>query len=436
MTDRETLTRFQFVKLRAGLQRALGGNTFLREKLAGVEIASLTSMEALARLPFTHKHELVADQRAHLPYGANLSFPLRDYVRMHQTSGTTGHPLTILDTAESWDWWAECWEAVFRAAGVSRDDTVYLAFSFGPFIGFWSAYEGAKRIGALVVPGGGQTTSQRLHAMLATNTTVLVCTPTYALRLAEVAREEGLDIASSPVRVTIHAGEPGASIPSTRARIEDAWGARAYDHIGMTEMGAYAFTCFNQDNVHVNEAEFIAEVLDPATDLPVAEGEQGELVLTNLGRWGWPALRYRTGDRVIRGSARCACGRTLLTLPGGVLGRVDDMVVVRGVNIFPSSIESALRQFPQIEEFRIILTRAGELDEIEVEVECPEELTPQVEQALRQALSLRAPVRVAPPGTLPRFELKARRLDDRRYLGVAADGATPDGGAAGTNGAR
>ena len=436
MTDRETLTRFQFVKLRAGLQRALGGNTFLREKLAGVEIASLTSMEALARLPFTHKHELVADQRAHLPYGANLSFPLRDYVRLHQTSGTTGHPLTILDTAESWDWWAECWEAVFRAAGVSRDDTVYLAFSFGPFIGFWSAYEGAKRIGALVVPGGGQTTSQRLHAMLATNTTVLVCTPTYALRLAEVAREEGLDIASSPVRVTIHAGEPGASIPSTRARIEDAWGARAYDHIGMTEMGAYAFTCFNQDNVHVNEAEFIAEVLDPATDLPVAEGEQGELVLTNLGRWGWPALRYRTGDRVIRGSARCACGRTLLTLPGGVLGRVDDMVVVRGVNIFPSSIESALRQFPQIEEFRIILTRAGELDEIEVEVECPEELTPQVEQALRQALSLRAPVRVAPPGTLPRFELKARRLDDRRYLGVAADGATPDGGAAGTNGAR
>ncbi|HEX5572334.1 MAG TPA: hypothetical protein VFX31_13155, partial [Ktedonobacterales bacterium] len=245
-----------------------------------------------------------------------------------------------------------------------------------------------------------------------------------------------IEPAASNIRVTIHAGEPGASIPSTRARIEDAWGARAYDHIGMTEMGAYAFTCFNQDNVHVNEAEFIAEVLDPATDLPVAEGEQGELVLTNLGRWGWPALRYRTGDRVIRGSARCACGRTLLTLPGGVLGRVDDMVVVRGVNIFPSSIESALRQFPQIQEFRIILTRAGELDEIEVEVECPEELTPQVEQALRQALSLRAPVRVAPPGTLPRFELKARRLDDRRYLGVAADGATPDGGAAGTNGAR
>jgi len=420
MTDRETLTRFQFIKLRAGLERALRGNAFLCARLADVDIASLTGMEALARLPFTHKDEFVADQREHPPYGANLSFPLHDYVRLHQTSGTTGHPLTILDTVESWDWWAECWEAVFRAAGVGRADTVYLAFSFGPFIGFWSAYEGAKRIGALVVPGGGQTTQQRLRAMLATNTTVLVCTPTYALRLAEVAREEGIDLASSPVRVTIHAGEPGASIPSTRARIEEAWGARAYDHIGMTEMGAYAFTCQQQDGVHVNEAEFIAEVLDPTTSEPVAEGEQGELVLTNLGRWGWPALRYRTGDRVIRGPSRCACGRTLLTLPGGVLGRVDDMVVVRGVNIFPSSIEAALRQFPQVEEFRIILTRAGEMDEVEVEVECPEELAPQVEQALRQALSLRVPVRVASPGSLPRFELKARRVDDRRNLANGA----------------
>ena len=185
--------------------------------------------------------------------------------------------------------------------GRGSADTVFLAFSFGPFIGFWSAYEGAKRIGALVVPGGGQSSSQRLHTILATKATVLVCTPTYALRLAEVAREEGLDIASSAVRVTIHAGEPGASIPSTRARIEEAWGARTYDHLGMTEMGAYGFTCLNQDAVHVNEAEFIAEILDPMTGTPVAEGEQGELVLTNLGRWGYPALRYRTGDRVIRG---------------------------------------------------------------------------------------------------------------------------------------
>ncbi len=417
MASRETLTRFQLIKLRAGLARALQSNRFLRDKLDGFDIERLTSLEALASVPFTNKRELVVDQSVRPPYGSNLTFPPRDYVRLHQTSGTTGQPLTILDTAESWDWWAECWEAVYHAAGVGAGDTVFLAFSFGPFIGFWSAYEGAKRIGALVVPGGGQSTSQRLRTVLTTGATVLVCTPTYALRLAEVAREEGIDIASSPVRVTIHAGEPGASIPSTRARIEEAWGARTYDHIGMTEMGAYGFTCLNQDAVHVNEAEFIAEILDPVTGAPVAEGEQGELVLTNLGRWGYPALRYRTGDRVIRGPTRCPCGRTFLTLPGGVLGRVDDMVVVRGVNVFPSSIEAVLRQFPQVEEFRIIVTRVGALDEVEVEAECPEELAPEVERALRGALNLRAPVRVAPPGSLPRFELKARRLDDRRANG-------------------
>ncbi|HEU0028717.1 MAG TPA: AMP-binding protein, partial [Ktedonobacterales bacterium] len=232
MAERETLTRYQLIKLRAGLERALRTNGFLRGKLGGFDPQALTSLGALAELPFTTKRELVEDQSANPPYGANHTFSAHDYVRLHQTSGTTGQPLTILDTAESWDWWAECWEAVYRAAGVSREDTVFLAFSFGPFIGFWSAYEGAKRVGALVVPGGGQSTSQRLRAILAMNATVLVCTPTYALRLAEVAREEGIDIASSAVRVTIHAGEPGASIPSTRARIEEAWGARTYDHLG------------------------------------------------------------------------------------------------------------------------------------------------------------------------------------------------------------
>ncbi len=268
-----------------------------------------------------------------------------------------------------------------------------------------------------MVPGGGQTSSQRLRTILDTGTTVLICTPTYALHLGEVARAEGLDLASSPVRITIHAGEPGASIPSTRQRIEELWGARAYDHIGMTEMGAYGFTCLDQDHVHVNEAEFIAEVLDPISGEPVPESERGELVLTNLGRWGMPAIRYRTRDLVQRGPATCPCGRTYLTLPGGVLGRVDDMLIVRGVNIYPSTIENVLRAFPEIDEFRITVTRSGALDEIELEVECPEDLVPRVEAALRQALSLRIPVRAVPPATLPRFELKARRVVDRRGEG-------------------
>ncbi|HEU5347082.1 MAG TPA: phenylacetate--CoA ligase family protein, partial [Ktedonobacterales bacterium] len=243
-----------------------------------------------------------------------------------------------------------------------------------------------------------------------TQATVLICTPTYALHLAEVGRAAGIDPATSNIRITIHAGEPGASIPNTRRRIEELWGARAYDHIGMTEMGAYAFTCLDQHSVHVNEAEFIAEVLDPATDKPVAEGERGELVLTNLGRWGSPAIRYRTGDVVLRGGRQCPCGCTYLTLPGGVLGRVDDMLIVRGVNVYPSSIEDVLRGFPEVEEYRITRLKAGTLDEIELEVECPEPVVPAIEAALRQALSLRVPVRAVAAGSLPRYELKARRI--------------------------
>lgn len=414
MASREAIATYQLNRLRTGLHRVLERNRFYQRKLAGLDLSQLSSLDALRSLPFTTKTELVSDQYEHPPYGANQTYPLRDYVRLHQTSGTTGQPLKILDTTESWDWWADCWTTIYRAAGVTNEDVVFLAFSFGPFIGFWSAYEGAKRAGTLVVPGGGQTTLQRIQTILATNATVLVCTPTYALHLAEVAQAEGLDIASSAIRVTIHAGEPGASIPSTRRRIEEAWGARTYDHLGMTEMGAYGFTCLNQDAVHVNEAEFIAEILDPITDEPVAEGERGELVLTNLGRWGMPAIRYRTRDLVQRGPATCACGRTYLTLPGGVLGRVDDMLIIRGVNIYPSSIEDVLRAIPDVQEFRITVFRAGELDEIALEVECPDDAVPRVESALRQSLSLRIPVSAVAPGTLPRFELKARRVLDKR----------------------
>ena len=410
----DEIETYQLTRLRTGLRHVLEFNAFYQHKLADGDPRALATLVDLRRLPFTTKAELIEDQARHPPYGQNMTYPLRDYVRLHQTSGTTGQPLRILDTTESWDWWADCWTAIYHAAGVSSEDIVFLAFSFGPFIGFWSAYEGAKRIGALVVPGGGQSSVQRLHAICETGATVLVCTPTYALHLAEVAETEGIDIAHSAVRVTIHAGEPGASIPGTRRRIEQAWGARTYDHLGMTEMGAYGFTCLRQDAVHVNESEFIAEILDPVTDQPVGEGEQGELVLTNLGRWGTPAIRYRTRDLVLRGGRSCPCGRTYLTLPGGVLGRVDDMVIVRGVNIYPSTIENVLRSVPEVEEYRIVVRKNGALDEIELEVECIVDMVARLEALLRQSLNLRVPVHAVAPGSLPRWELKARRFIDLR----------------------
>jgi phenylacetate-CoA ligase len=247
---------------------------------------------------------------------------------------------------------------------------------------------------------------------------VLICTPTYALHLAEVAREDGLDIANSNVRITIHAGEPGASIPATKERIEQAWGARCYDHTGATEVGAWGFECMVQDGVHVNEGEFIAEIIDPASGEPA---DEGELVITNLGRVGTPVIRYRTGDHVRRSAEPCECGRTLLRLEGGVIGRVDDALIVRGVNVFPSAIENLVRRFPQVGEFAVDVYRRGELDEIDIRVEVVDgeeggkETARQVAKEIQNGIGLRASVTPVPFGTLPRFDLKARRFNDYRH---------------------
>ncbi len=412
---RELIEAHQLARLQVGLQRILPRNTFYAHKwLSSQETLTLESLADLRSLPFTTKRELVDDQAIHPPFGENLTYPLSHYIRLHQTSGTTGRPLKILDTQESWDWWADCWVTVYEAAGVTRDDIVYLAFSFGPFIGFWSAYEGAKRLGALTVPGGGMDSLQRLRAMQEVGATVLVCTPSYALRLAEIAREHNIDLSQFQVRVTIHAGEPGASIPATRQRIEQAWHACTYDHAGMTEMGAFGFSCVEQNGVHVNEGEFIAEIINPATGEPVQPGEVGELVLTNLGRWGYPALRYRTGDLVRNGGYACGCGRSFLSLPGGVLGRADDMLIVRGVNVYPSALADILHRFPEVQEYRIIVTRSGVMDEITLQVECPPELIPRLTEELHIALNLRVPIEPVDFGSLPRFELKAKRIEDRR----------------------
>ena len=412
---RELIETHQLARLQMGLQRILPRNAFYARKLLQAqETLTLESLADLSHLPFTNKQELVADQMLYSPFGSNLTYPMGYYIRMHQTSGTTGQPLKVFDTQESWDWWADCWTTIYEAAEVTREDTVYLAFSFGPFIGFWAAYEGAKRLGALTVPGGGMDSLQRLRAMQEIGATVLVCTPSYALRLAEVAREQGIDLSTYPIRVTIHAGEPGASIPATRQRIEQAWHARTYDHAGMTEMGAYGYACPEQQGIHVNEGEFIAEIIHPTTGQFVEQGEVGELVLSNLGRWGYPALRYRTGDLVRHGGYTCACGRTFLSLPGGVLGRADDMLIVRGVNVYPSALADILHRFPEVLEYRIIVTRPSNMDEISLQVECPSELVPRLQEALHIALNLRVPIETAAPGSLPRFEMKARRVEDRR----------------------
>ncbi len=415
---REALRQVQLKKLQLMLAPLLAGNAFYRSKLRAAGLArgeDLRTLDDLRRLPFTTKRELSADQAATPPYGTNLTFPRERYTRIHQTSGTTGEPLRWLDTEESWNWWARCWATVYKAAGVTDRDRIFFAFSFGPFIGFWSAYQGAQHIGALAVPGGGMSSYQRAKAILDHDISVLVCTPSYALHLVEVAEQEGIKLTDSSVNITIQAGEPGASVPGTKERIETAWGARCYDHAGATEVGAWGFECQTQAGIHVNDGEVICEVIDPATGEPDGEGE---LVMTNLGRTGMPVIRYRTGDRVKVHATPCECGRTYLRLDGGVIGRIDDVVIVRGVNVFPSAVENIVRRFPEIGEFAVDVHRRKELDEMEIRVEVragsAEQLAAAVAQELRAGIGIRAKVEPVPFGTLPRFDAKARRFTDHR----------------------
>ncbi|TME34242.1 MAG: phenylacetate--CoA ligase [Chloroflexi bacterium] len=394
--------RAQWSLLSAKLPELQRENPFYRARLP-------KAARELRQLPFTTKADLSEDQAAHPPFGTNLTYPLDRYVRLHQTSGTTGRPLRLLDTPESWEWWRECWQPIYRAAGVTARDRIFFAFSFGPFVGFWSAFAGAERLGALCLTGGAMTTTERVAAIVATEATVLMCTPTYALRLGEAAREEGIDLARSALRVSIHAGEPGASIPATRERIEKELGVESFDHTGATEVGAHGFSCSARDGVHINESEFIVEVVDASGEAR-DEGD-GELVLTNLGRWGMPVIRYRTGDRVHAVRGTCSCGRTLVKLAGGIAGRVDDMVTVRGVNVFPSAIEAIVRRFDEVGEYRVELARVREMDELRCIVEAPADVAERVGGAIHRELGIRCLVESVVPGTLPRFEMKAKRFN-------------------------
>jgi phenylacetate-CoA ligase len=239
-TPAEELKAAQLARVRALLAAVLPGNAFYTRKLAGVA-TDVRTLEDFAKLSFTTKAELVADQAASPPYGTNLTFPLERYSRLHQTSGTsTGQPLRWLDTAESWEWILGCWRTNFELTGVGPGDRLFFPFSFGPFLGFWSAFDAANRAGLLSIPGGGMSSLARLRCLLEHRCTVLFATPTYALHLAEVAAKEGIDVAGSPVRAVVVAGEPGGGIPATRQRIEQVWGARVFDHYGMTEAGPVA----------------------------------------------------------------------------------------------------------------------------------------------------------------------------------------------------
>jgi phenylacetate-CoA ligase len=420
---REQIEARQLEKLRALLAELDGRNPFWTAKFAaaGFDTSGVRSLEDFRRLPLTTKQELVDDQNAHPPYGTNLTYPLTRYSRLHQTSGTTGKPMRWLDTPESWDWLTGCWAQIYRIVGLRADDVLAFPFSFGPFIGFWAAFDGAVRLGNLCLPMGGMSSEARLRMIDELGATVVCCTPTYALRLSEVADSLGMSLRRNKVRMLIVAGEPGGNIPSVRERIESAWGARLFDHWGMTDITSLGIEPeAGPGGLLVLETECIAEIVDPDTENPVPRGQPGELIITNLGRWGMPVLRYRTGDLVRAATEPCPSGLTLLRLEGGILGRADDMVTIRGNNVFPSSIEAILREFAEVAEYRIIVERVRSMHNLRLEIEPAAKvaereaevgrLLARVARAIKDRLNFQAEITAVAAGSLPRFELKGRRL--------------------------
>lgn len=417
--DRDAIQAAQIQKLRSLMEAVLASNPFYSAKLkkAGVTADIQSLSDFISRVPFTRKKEIVEDQAAHAPYGSNLTYPLDRYTRFNQTSGTAGRPLRWLDTQESWDWMIGCWKRVYQSAQSTPEDRVFFPFSFGPFLGFWVAFEAAARLGCLAISGGGMRSAARVEAILENGVTILCSTPSYAVHLAEVAREAHCDLRSAEVRTIITAGEPGGSVPATRALLERLWpNARVVDHHGMTEIGPVSYECPERTGtLHIIESAFFPEVIHPETQEPIGPGERGELVLTNLGRLGSPLLRYRTGDIVqIAKDARCRCGSSELALDGGILARGDDMVIIRGVNVFPTAVENVLRSC-DVAEYRVEVHTERALKELKVQVESEagvedsERLTDRVAIALQNALGFRVSVSCVPHGSLPRFEGKAKR---------------------------
>ena len=409
--DRAALAALQLKKLNQLLSDVLNHNAFYQRKLTGCP-RQLNSLDELSALPITTKDEL-QPATGDDPFAANRTFPLDRYVRCHQTSGTRGRPLVVLDTADDWQWWIEAWQYVLDSADITPSDRVLLAFSFGPFIGFWSAFDALVARGTLVIPGGGLGSLARIELIRSAGVTTLLCTPTYALRLAEVAAEHNINLAPLPVEKIIVAGEPGGSVPATRNRIETAWNARAVDHGGATEVGPWGFTDTEGRGLHVNESHFIAEFIAVETGQPAQGGELSHLILTTLGRRGAPVIRYRTGD-VVRPTWPTNDPNRFVLLEGGILGRADDMLIVRGMNVYPTAIEQILHSFPEVVEYRVTARRRGELDELVVEVEDHLQQPARIAEELRLKLGLTIEVRAVSAMSLPRFEAKGRRFIDER----------------------
>ncbi len=420
----------QLLKLRRLCEYAHANSPFHKRRFdaAGFKPEQLKTLDDLQRIPFMTREEWMESQLERPLFGDLLATSQAHAIRYHLTSGTTGRtPIRVLDGTKDWDWIAEMWCYGLWGFGVRPEDVVYFAFGYGSFIGFWGAHYCCEKIGALVIPGGAQTTEARVKQIVEMGATVVCSTPTYALTLWQKARELGIDLArESKVNKLILSGEPAGSIPAVKRQLEEAWGAKCGDTAGMTELGTIMiFECSHQPGgTHIIEDNFIEEVIHPDTERPADYGELGERVVTSFGRGFIPVIRYRTKDMVLKVPAsRCHCGRTWDIYEGGIRGRWDDMKLIRGTNVYPRAVEAIIREYPAIDEFQIYIWRKDDLqDEITIKLDIKpgleaewDTLQVQLAKDLSQAHEgLRFNIERVEYGTLPRFELKAKRLVDAR----------------------
>jgi len=421
-SDRGRLENLQIDRLRRTVKRVYDHVPFYRRALdeQGVKPEDIRALADVRRLPFTTKDDI----RDHYPYGL-FSAPLKKIVRLHASSGTTGKPTVVGYTKADLDLWAELVARVATAAGAREDDVAQVAFGYGLFTGGFGLHYGLEKIGATIVPASSGNTERHIMLMQDFGTTILVSTPSYSLFLAETARSMGLDPRALKVRLGLFGAE-GCS-DEMRAEIERTWGIDACENYGLSEIigPGVSGECRCKDGMHINEDHFLPEIVDPATGETLPAGAVGELVLTPLSKEGFSLLRYRTRDITSLDYSPCACGRTLVRMKK-VRGRTDDMLKVRGVNVFPSQIEGVLVAIPEIgPHYNIIVRRKGYLDEIEIKVELAdgtmvddfhvlEDLQEKIRHKLRVVLGIDAAVRLVQPRTLARSEGKAKRIFDLR----------------------
>jgi len=424
----EELRKIQLSKFKKIVEWAYNNSPFYRKlyKESGIESGDIKHYEDIKKIPKTNKDMLRdVQKREPFPYGDILAVPTSEVTEFRQTSGTTGTPVYQADTWQDWEWWSECWAYILYAQGYRDTDRVFIPFGYNIFVAFWAGHYAAEKVGCEVVPGGVLDTEARILKMQELRCNAFMATPTYVLGMADTAKKMGINPVSDLfIKKITCAGEPGASIPTTKKRIEDAWGAKVYDHIGATEIGAWSYECTSQPGgLHVNEAFFIVEIEDVDTGEIITEPmRQGKMIITALDRIGKPCIRFDSKDIIQWADYTCDCGRTFRIIDGGVIGRADDITKVKGVLLAPTAIEEVVRSIPELaNDYQVTVSKKGDIDDILLEVEFipgfenrKDDVLGRLKDQLRVRVNLGFKIEVCPCGNLPRYEVKAKRFKDLR----------------------